>query len=223
MGDIVNLIPDRQKLRDNYELIVDLARFAEGITDEAAVRKKYRLADETWDALGEDDEFCRAVTDEKTRRIRNGSHKREKAQLLVVKAPDVAASIMNRADANDRHRLDAAKVLNDLAANPADNSPAAAGFFQITINLGADTDGKPVIERYNKPITICADDVVPNDGSVPRPGPSTIANKPWDEGDVVATPAAKTPVKTIERAPVGVEKTPEQIALEAMINRGWEC
>ena len=26
MGDVINMVPDRQKLRDNFEFIVDLAR-----------------------------------------------------------------------------------------------------------------------------------------------------------------------------------------------------
>src|SRR6476659_3878301 len=40
-----------------------------------------------------------------------------KAQKLVVSAPDVLGDIMNSADANDRHRIDACKTLNDFASN----------------------------------------------------------------------------------------------------------
>jgi hypothetical protein len=35
------------------ELIVDCARFAEGILTEAQVRKKYRFTNADWEALGE--------------------------------------------------------------------------------------------------------------------------------------------------------------------------
>ena len=40
----------------------DMARFSEGLTDESAIRKKYRLADDVWTALGKDDDLVRAVT-----------------------------------------------------------------------------------------------------------------------------------------------------------------
>jgi hypothetical protein len=183
MGEVVDMMPDRQKLRDNFEFIVDLARFAEALTDEAAIRKKYRLSDAVWNALGEDDDFVRAVTDEKTRRIRNGSHKREKAQLLVVKAPDVLGGIMNSAGANDRHRIDACKVLNDFAANGPAGVPAADR-FQIVINLGADLEGKPIVEKYDKSIAIDVNDVDPNhiDDTPHGPWPVIAANKRKDDG-----------------------------------------
>ena len=89
--------------------------------DEAAVRKKWKFDDATWQQLGSDEELIAAVEAEQVRRVRTGQRKRERAQKLVVAAPDVAASIMNRTDANDRHRLDACKVLNEFAANPADS------------------------------------------------------------------------------------------------------
>lgn len=58
------------------------------------------------------------------------------------------------------------KVLDDLAANgPA--AAAAGTYFEIFINLGADQDGKPVIEHYRKPVAIdvnrsSTDDIDPN-------------------------------------------------------------
>jgi hypothetical protein len=36
--------------------------------------------------------------------------------------------------------------------------------FVITINLGADVDGKPVVEKYDKSITIDAHDIAGSDG-----------------------------------------------------------
>jgi hypothetical protein len=87
--------------------------------------------------------------------------KRERAQLLVVKAPDVLGGIMNSTEANDRHRIDACKTLNDFAANGQAGVPAADR-FQIVINLGADLDGKPIVEKYDRSIAIDVNDVDPN-------------------------------------------------------------
>jgi len=158
MAKIVELHP--APFKDDHEFVVDLARFAEGITTEEAIRKKYRLADDVWTKLGGDDELVRAITDEKTRRIRSGATKRERAQMLVVAAPDVLSGILLDANASPRHRIDSAKALDDFAANGPDAAPASDR-FQITINLGADLDGKPVIERYDKSIAINADDTPP--------------------------------------------------------------
>jgi len=63
--------PDRS-LIDNHELITDLARFSEALCTESAIRKKWRLSEDTWELLGSSDELVRAIEEEKTRRIRSG-------------------------------------------------------------------------------------------------------------------------------------------------------
>lgn len=68
------------------QLVVDLARYREGLVDEKAIRKKFRLANDVWEALGDDDELIRAVEAEAVRRIADGSVKRERAQVLVARA-----------------------------------------------------------------------------------------------------------------------------------------
>ena len=179
MAKIVELHP--APFKDDHEFVVDLARFAEGITTEEAIRKKYRLAEDVWTKLGDDDELVGVITDEKTRRIRSGATKREKAQQLVLAAPDVAAKIMLDDGANARHRLDACKVLDDFSATGPAAAPAQDR-FKITINLGADVDGRPVIETYDKSIAINA-----NDGSDAKPAagggvsPRIIAHEPGDD------------------------------------------
>ena len=125
--------------------------------------------------------------------------KSEKAQLLVVKAPDVVASIMMDGNANARHRIDSAKVLNDFAANPQEGAAAASEMFSITINLGSDTDGKPVIEHYNKSIEVDPHNGEPVNGSLTPQRP--LPDKRWDDDaldDVVAAPSERS-VKPIER------------------------
>ena len=90
MGQVVDMPRSKLPTKDDLGFVQDMARYAEGgITTEQEIRKKYRLSDDAWNALGSDDELVRTITEEKTRRIRDGSSKREKAQLLVVKAPEV--------------------------------------------------------------------------------------------------------------------------------------
>jgi hypothetical protein len=151
MGEVVELKP--AALIDNLEFIRDMCRFQEGIASEKAIRKKYRLADEVWEKLN-DDELVRAIEEESVRRIRCGDTKREKAQQLVVKAPDVLSDILNDTAQSARHRIDSAKVLNDFAANGPAGVPASDRFI-ITINLGSDT------LRFNKSIECNAGDIDP--------------------------------------------------------------
>jgi hypothetical protein len=154
MGTVLDfpILPDSDLGR---QLVVDMARYREGLLDEKGIRKRYRLADDVWEKLGEDDRLVRAIEDESVRRVRDGSVKREKAQQLVVKAPDVLGGIMNSTDSNDRHRIDACKALNDFAANGPAAAPAGDRFI-IQINLGEDTI------RFNKSVAPNADDIDPD-------------------------------------------------------------
>ena len=43
------------------ELITDLARYAEGLVDEAAVKKMYRFSDEDWDRMGSNEELVEKI------------------------------------------------------------------------------------------------------------------------------------------------------------------
>jgi hypothetical protein len=201
MGDIASLQEQPVNLAENHEFVADCCRYRENILDEKAVKKKWKFDAATWERLGDDDALVEKIEAESVRRIRTGASKREKAQKLVVAAPDVAASIMNSTEANDRHRLDACKVLNDLSANPADNGPAAdASRFIISINLNGDT------EHYDKPRAVCIDDGESNVGNA---APQKAI--PWDDGDDAAARAQKSS-KAIKR-----EQTPLEIAIESMM------
>ena len=136
MGEIVDL--KLASLIDNQEFISDMCRFQEGIVTEKAIRKKYRMAESAWEALALDDELVRAIEAESVRRIRDGSSKREKAQALIVKGPDILDSIASDVSASPRHRVDAIKVLDTFAANGPQGVPAADRFL-IQINLGSDS------------------------------------------------------------------------------------
>jgi hypothetical protein len=147
---------DQTSLVENHEFIADCARYAEGLLSEKEVKKKHRFDNATWERLGENDALVEAIEAEKTRRIRNGSTKRERAQQLVAQAPGVLGNIMLDANASPKHRIDSAKALDTFAANGPEAAPASERFV-ITINLGGD------VERYSKSIAIDANDVDPND------------------------------------------------------------
>jgi hypothetical protein len=134
-----NPLPNRaQSLRENDELVSDLARFSEGILTEKQIRKKWHLLNESaWVALGEDNLMIEMVEAEQVRRIRNGASKRELAQLHVVRGPAVLATIMDDPRANHRHKVDAVKALDALADNGPQSAPEAERIV-IKIDLGAD-------------------------------------------------------------------------------------
>jgi hypothetical protein len=177
MGD-VDLHGQPAGLEDNHEFVADCCRYSENILSEAAVKKKYRFDDATWERLGSNEVLIEKIEAEKVRRIRNGSAKREKAQQLVVKAPDVLGGIMLDASASPKHRIDSAKALDAFAANGPEVSPATDRFV-IQINLGSD------VLRFDKSITPDPNDIDPfNDvDTMPQDVIAAIAaKKPQDGG-----------------------------------------
>jgi hypothetical protein len=133
MGNVVDL----QKLRTDDQLIADCARYAENLFSEADVKKRHHLPADVWESLGNDDAFVERVEAEKLRRIRNGNSKRERAQQHIVRAPDILNTIMSDERASPRHRVDAIKTLDGLAANGPTAAPPEDR-YTIVINLGGD-------------------------------------------------------------------------------------
>ena len=134
------------------ELITDLARYAEGLMDEAAVKKIYRFSDEDWDRLGSNDELVEKIQAEKTRRIRNGSSARERAQDLFAGAPAVLGTILHGDDVSPRHKIESARELRAIAANGPEATASETRFI-ISIDLG----GGEVL-KFNKSIECKAHD-----------------------------------------------------------------
>jgi hypothetical protein len=131
-------VPDpTRSLRENHELVQDLCRYAEGICTESAVRKRWRLSEETWELLGADDELVLAIDKARTQRVRSGALKRELAQGHIIRGPAALASIMDDPRANHRHKVDAVKALNSLA-DPGPEAEADQERVHIVINLGSD-------------------------------------------------------------------------------------
>ena len=154
MGEVVDLHGQPAQLEDDLDFVADCCRYAENILSEEAVKKKYRFDDDTWESLGSNDALIEKIEAEKIRRIRNGSTKRERAQQLVVQAPDVLGGIMLDASASPKHRINSAKALDAFAANGPEAAPASDR-FEITINLGSDT------LRFDKSIAPDPNDIDP--------------------------------------------------------------
>jgi hypothetical protein len=93
------------------EFVADMARFAEGIVTEQAVKKKYRFDNATWEKLGDDDGLVELIEAEKVQRIRSGDSARERAQIHFAAAPNVLGDILNDQHASPRYRIESAREL----------------------------------------------------------------------------------------------------------------
>jgi len=173
---------DTKSLLDNHEFIVSLARYAEGQEGytEAAVRKRFRLPDDVWQGLGNDEELVEAIEAEKVRRIRNGASARERAQQLFAKAPDVLGNIMNDPGASARHRIESAKELRVVAANGPEAAPQQEERFSIVINLG--NDEKIRIDKPIRKVGPDADQIIEHDDTTPPLLAAIAAKKREDNG-----------------------------------------
>src|SRR5262245_26007053 len=157
MDDVTNLV-------DDEAFVLAMARYADGVWSEAQVKRRFRFDDATWQKLGADDRLVEKIENLKELRIRRGNTKRERAQQRVVQAPEVLEKIMMSADASPRHRIDAAKALDDFANGPEAATPAAAASqFLIRIDLGGgeilqypqrdnDQHGKPILDVSPKAV-----------------------------------------------------------------------
>jgi len=168
-------------LRENQELIEDLCRYSEGVLTEKQVRQRWHLAnDEVWTSLGTDESFVERVELERVRRIRNGAFKRERAQQLITKGPDVLDKILSDERSNPRHKIDAVKVLDDLAGF-APQAAAEQEMVQVTINLGGGA-----VYRYGGSVKPVSGNDGWRDGKVIDAVPKQIAaERPMEEAEVI--------------------------------------
>ena len=61
MGEVIELQGQLEQLTDNQEFISDLCRFAENLLTEKQVKKKYRLPESAWEALGSNDSLVEKI------------------------------------------------------------------------------------------------------------------------------------------------------------------
>src|SRR5262249_55491352 len=86
--------------------------------------------------------FIEAVELERIRRVRDGSYKRERSQQLVTKAPDVLSGLLLNEKNSPKHRIDAVKVLDDLAEGGPRAVHNDTERVIIRIDMGADVRAK---------------------------------------------------------------------------------
>jgi hypothetical protein len=165
--------------------VSDCARYLEELLTEDAIRAKYSIDEASWVGFSNNGPLRQAVENETARRISSGSAARERAQVLFAGAPDVLGDILHGDNISPRHKIDSVGMLRQIAANIPEGAQAAE-YFSITINLGSDVDGKPIVERYDKTIAVNANDITPNDtGTTSKQGmlaATTTTIKSW-EGD----------------------------------------
>src|SRR5262249_52116893 len=160
-------------------LIDAMCRYSEGLLSEQQIRKRYRLSDATWEALGADDRLIEQIEAQKLKRERLGLTARERAQRAFSSAPVVLSGILNDPSAPARSRIESAKELRVVAANGPEAAPATDEKFHITIVLSADE--KIHIDKQRGKVD-------PHDGEIIDHAPQDLlaiaaANKRTDDGN----------------------------------------
>jgi hypothetical protein len=165
--------------KDDPEFVIDCARYSERILSRPQIMRKYpALTDDDWNEL-DTPELLAKIELETTRRIRNGTSARERAALIhATRSIDVADQILSSEANPPRVRLESAAFLAKAATPPAEVVPGSdSNRFIITINLGADAEGKEIIEHYNKPR-----EITPDADAAPMMLPAIAASKQSDGG-----------------------------------------
>jgi hypothetical protein len=132
--------------------VVDCTRHVEELVSAEQLKAKYRLTEEAWRQLAENEPLQHAVERTKERRIRSGAAAKEKAQHLFLTAPSVLSSILNDSAASPRHRIEAARELRQTAAIGSEAATLSAEHFSIRIDLtaGGNKDDVIVIDGTRK-------------------------------------------------------------------------
>ena len=134
---------------EGHRFVVDAVRAAEGLLTDKDLREKYEITAKNLKEMAKNTALIKAIRDERERRMRNGTAAKESASRHFVRAPNVMGAIMDDANANPRHRIEAAREIRATATGGADEKVPDTEKFVITFNLGADH-----IERYEKTISV---------------------------------------------------------------------
>src|SRR5262245_38492923 len=167
MGEVVVLRSTPIDLNSDvgHQFVVDATRAAEGLITDKELAEKYELSPADWRAITKNKALGHAIRAERERRVRSGQAVREAAAKHLIKGPSILDDIMSGADSHPKHKIEAYKELRQTASIGSDAERRPDGkFFNIVINLGADQDGKEVIERYSKSVAVTPND--PNDVTI---------------------------------------------------------
>jgi hypothetical protein len=117
------------------------AELAAGLSDAAAVREKYGISPKQWDTLKQSTVF-RRMLEEAVYRFRGdlnaGARIQMKADIVIEDAIPAYDAIIHGRDVLPQAKIDAGKLLAQLAgrnAKPGDG-PAPGSGFTLNINLG---------------------------------------------------------------------------------------
>lgn len=133
------------------------AELAAGLSDAAAVRERYGISQAQWDVLKASPVF-RNMLAEAVRELRGdlnaGNRIQKKADIVLEDAIPAYDSMIHNKDVPAQARIDAGKLLAQLAGRTAkqgtDGAPAGGG-FTLNINLGGGRE-KLVIDGKNLPV-----------------------------------------------------------------------
>lgn len=132
------------------------AELAAGLSDAAAVRLRYGISDDQWETLKKSTVF-RGMLAEAVRELRGdlnaGNRIQKKADIVLEDAIPAYDSMIHNDDIPAQARIDAGKLLAQLAGRTAktgEGGAPAGGGFTLNINLGGRE--KLVIDGKNLPV-----------------------------------------------------------------------
>lgn len=133
------------------------AELAAGLSDAAAVRERYGISLEQWEVLKRSPVFRRMLA-EAVQTLRGdmnaGNRIQKKADIVLEDAIPAYDSMIHNHDVPAQARIDAGKLLAQLAGRTAktgEGAPAGGG-FTLNINLGGRE--KLVIDGKNLPVDV---------------------------------------------------------------------
>ena len=164
---------------------LDCCRHIEDLVSAEQLKAKYRLTEEAWRQLADNEPLQQAIARAKERRIRSGEAAREKAQHLFVTAPGVLSTILHDSAASPRHRIEAARELRQTAAAGAEGATSTAERFSIRIDLtaGGNKEDVIVIDAPTKKVGPDVDLEPGNDADTAPLLAAIAANKQRNDGE----------------------------------------
>jgi len=138
------------------------AELAAGLSDAASVRERYGISQAQWDVLKASPVFRRMLA-EAVRELRGdlnaGNRIQKKADIVLEDAIPAYDSMIHNPDVPAQARIDAGKLLAQLAGRTAkqgEGGAPAGGRFTLNINLGGRE--KLVIDGKNLPAPVDDDE-----------------------------------------------------------------
>jgi|SRR5262245_60200648 len=125
--------------------VLDCTRHVEDLISAEQLKTKYRLTEEAWRQLANNEPLQQAVARQKERRVRSGECAKERAQFLFLAAPTVLHDIFSDSTASARSRIAAIAELRQTAAIGPETTAPTAERFSIRIDLTAGGNKEDVI------------------------------------------------------------------------------